>query len=172
LTLRQKGARTEAELAAEKKRVAEAEQRVAEAEQRVAEAEKMRSELETTGAPGSAATKQLKEQLAKAEAIAAQTCRKRSCRLQAEQQELNARLEKAESELLLLRQKATKTDTELAMEKKRLAEAELRVAEAEQRVAEAEQARSDLETTGAAAIAATKQLKEQLAKAEANAAGR
>jgi chromosome segregation ATPase len=118
LMLRQKAAKTDTELAAEKKRVAEAEQRVADAEQ-------ARSELETTGAAAVAATKLLKEQLTKAEANAAQT-QKAQLTLKAEQEELNAQLEKTESELSMLRQKAAKTDTELAAEKKRAAEAERR----------------------------------------------
>ena len=113
LVLRQKGTKVETELAAEKKRVAEAEQRVAAAEQRVAVAEKVRRELETTGAAGTSATKELKERLAKAEASAAQT-QKAQLALQAEQAALNAQLEKAESELSMLRQKGTKTETELA----------------------------------------------------------
>ena len=162
LVLRQKGTKAETELASEKKRVAEAEHRVAAAEQRVATAEKARSELETADVVGTTATRELKERLAKAEAGATQA-QKAQLAVQAEQQELNAQLEKVESELLMLRQKAAKTEAELAAEKKR-------VAEAEEREATAENLRSDLETTGAAAMAATKQLKERLAKAEATAA--
>ena len=162
LVLRQKDAKNGTDLAAERKRAAEA-------------------ELRATGVQ--------KAQLA----------------LQSEHEALNAQLEKAESELLLLRQKDTKAGAELASEKKRAAEAEQRakqaeslgaIAQEESRVAAAQlekqrkdldstrealakakleievvqKARSQLEAAGAASAAAAKQLEERLAKAESAAA--
>jgi len=156
------GGKTEAELAAEKKRVAAAEQRVV-----VGEKDAEASWRRPHG--GNDCHQDLKERLAKAEANAAQT-QKAHVTLQAEQQELNAQAGKGGvGAFVRCGQKGTKTEAELAAEKKRVVEAEQRVRRRAARGRRGKM-RSELRRPARRERLPPPGMKEQLAKAEANAA--